>query len=261
MAEARAAIHRSGPGCGDPPLFRQGGTASGVLRNRKTATRTGKGEEYETHYTAKFWKTPHPQAAATEYYPLTDDDGGELSAGVRPAPLEEGRPQGKLQRHAGIGYEIGQGLDACAAGGGTANIVQFFAMQLPVVAEPVIEVPKILPDRVPQRIVERRPPHIAEQFMDVPTVVSYSSLQQLIAEPIIDIPIPGRGGELVFKVFTVNRVLQRCWSRSPKLLIQVEVFKILSQSRVPQRPARFLLDTLVRVFRIFPRVKKSRSLP
>ena len=42
----------------------------------------------------------------TEYFPMTDDEGSELSAGVRPAPLEEGRPQGKLQRHAGIGYEL-----------------------------------------------------------------------------------------------------------------------------------------------------------
>ena len=48
----------------------------------------------------------------TEYYPMTDDEGGELSAGVRPAPLEEGRPHGKLQRHAGIGYELVQALDA-----------------------------------------------------------------------------------------------------------------------------------------------------
>ena len=73
------------------------GTASGVPRNRKTATRAGKGEEYETHFTAKFRKTPLPQTAATKYYPMTDDEGGELSAGVRPAPLEEGRPQEKLQ--------------------------------------------------------------------------------------------------------------------------------------------------------------------
>ena len=53
----------------------------------------------------------------TEYYPMTDDEGGELSAGVRPAPLEEGRPHGKLQRHAGIGYELVQAPDA--ADGGT----------------------------------------------------------------------------------------------------------------------------------------------
>ena len=91
--------------------FDKVGTASGVLRNQKTATRTGKGEESEKKYTAKFRKTPPPQAAATVYYPMTDDEGGELSAGVRPAPLEERRPQGKLERHAGIGYEIVQNFD------------------------------------------------------------------------------------------------------------------------------------------------------
>ena len=91
--------------------FDKVGTASGLLRNRKTATRTGKGEEYETHYTAEFRKTPLPQAAATVNYPMTDDEGGELSAGVRPAPLEEGRPQGKLELNAGIGYEIFQNFD------------------------------------------------------------------------------------------------------------------------------------------------------
>ena len=30
--------------------------------------------------------------------------------------------------------------------------------------------------------------------MDVPTVVSYSSLQQRSAEQIVDIPVPGRAG-------------------------------------------------------------------
>ena len=100
--------------------FDKVGTASGVLRNRKTATRTGKEEEYETHFTAKFRKTLPPQAAATEYNLMTDDEGGELSAGVRPAPLEEGRPQGKPERHAGIGYEIVQNSRCpCAADGGT----------------------------------------------------------------------------------------------------------------------------------------------
>ena len=50
VAEARAAIDRSGPGLRwTHHSFDKVGTASGVLRNRKTATRTGKGEEYETH--------------------------------------------------------------------------------------------------------------------------------------------------------------------------------------------------------------------
>ena len=125
---------------------------------------------------------------------MTDDEGGELSAVVRPAPLEERRPQGKLQRHAGMGYEIAQSLDVPVLQmvEEPLNVTQFFAAQLPVVAEPVIEVPKILTDRVPQRIMERRPPQMAEQLVEVPTILSFISLQQQTTEQIVDIPVPGR---------------------------------------------------------------------
>ena len=47
--------------------FRKVGTASGVLRNQKTATRTGNGEEYETHFTAKIRKTPLSQLRASQH--------------------------------------------------------------------------------------------------------------------------------------------------------------------------------------------------
>ena len=71
----------------------------------------------------------------------------------------------------------------------------------------VIEVPKISLDRVPQRLVECRPPQMAEQLVEVPTIVSFSSLHQRNVEQITDIPVPGRGGEWeVFKVYTVDRV-------------------------------------------------------
>ena len=75
------------------------------------------------------------------------------------------------------------------------NIVQFFAVQLPVVAEPVIEVPKVSQDRTSQRLGDcLRQPQMADKLVDVPTVVSYSSLQQLTAEQIVDIPALGRAG-------------------------------------------------------------------
>ena len=192
-------------------------------------------------------KTPHPQAAGTEYFPMTNDEGGELSAGMRPAPLEEERPQEKLQRHAGIGYEIAQSLDVPALQmvEQPLNVTQFFAAQLPVVAEPVIEVPKILPDRVPQRIVERRPPQMAEQLVEVPTILSFISLQQQTTEQIVDIPVPGRGGELGglqgFHREQSSTAFLEQMAESPD---RGEVFKIFNQSRVPQRLLRFLLDTL-----------------
>ena len=75
------------------------------------------------------------------------------------------------------------------------DVLQFFATCLPVVAEPVIEVSKIFLDRTPQRLGDRlRQPQMVEQLVHVPTVVSYSSLQQLTAEQIVDIPVPGGDG-------------------------------------------------------------------
>ena len=217
------------------------GTASGVLRNRKTANRTRKGEEYETHCTTKFRKTPHPQAAATEYYPLTDDEGGELSAGVRPALLEEGRPQGTLQRHAGIGYEFVQSLDVPVPQmvENLPNIVQFFAAQLPVVAEPVIEVPKILPHDVPLRRL-CRDTQLAEQLVEVPTIVSYLILHcsGLWSKTSTSSSWSWRANRWSSGFFSRTGFQQRCvhlflsglWSRSS--IFPVEAFKIFAQDKV-----------------------------
>ena len=78
------------------------------------------------------------------------------------------------------------------------------------VAEQVIEVPKIVcPPRAARTVL--RAPQTAELLVDVPTVVSYSSLKQHIVEQIVDIPAPGRaGGEgvEVFK-FSLDRIQQR----------------------------------------------------
>ena len=126
-----------------------------------------------------------------------------------------------------------------------------------------------------------------EQLVEVPTIVSFSSLQRIAeqhvdipvvggsgaggglsgflpgqhfsvtAEQIVDNPVPRPGdGSEVFKVYTVDRVQQRFRSTSPSPQIQVEVFKIFNQSRVPQR---FLLDTLGKgFFGLFTGTKKFR---
>ena len=67
------------------------------------------------------------------------------------------------------------------------------SIDTPSLVEQVIVVPKISLDRIPQRSAVRRPQK-AEQLVEVPTIVSFSSLQQQTAEQIIDIPVPGRGG-------------------------------------------------------------------
>ena len=118
------------------------------------------------------------------------EDAGEAPAAERPAPLLEVRPQERVGRHTGVGYEIAQNLEVPVPqmGEQLPDVLQFFATFLPFVAEQVIEVPKIFLDRTPQRLGDRLcQPQTAEQLMEVPTVVSYLSL-------IVDIPVPGRDG-------------------------------------------------------------------
>ena len=138
---------------------------------------------------------------------MTDDEGGELSAGVRPAPLEEGRPQGKPERHAGIGYEIVQNFDVPVPQmvEELPNIVQFFAALSPV-PEQVLAVPKILPHDVPpQRVC--RDTQLAEQLVEVPTILTPSFLRMLQN---VDTPVPhgGRGASGGLQGFLPGHVEQ-----------------------------------------------------
>ena len=152
------------------------GTANAALRGQKIGTST--------------------RVGPAEYFELSSDDG-RPTGGERPAALLEPWPQGKLLRHAGVGYELVHRLDVPVPqmGEQLPNIVQFFAAQLPVGAEPVIEVPKIFLDKTPQRLGDAlRQPQMVEQLVHVPTVVSFSSLQPLAAEQIVNIPVQGRGG-------------------------------------------------------------------
>ena len=152
----------------------------------KTATRTGYGEEYETHYTAKIRKTP-PQRG-------------------RPAPLPEVAGwQGRLERH--VMEDLGS----------ICPYVQILDLPVPQMEDPfvdnlnlvdamdavrrlldrpiseqVIEVPKFIIDDIPTRTLVPEP-QMAEQLVEVPTTVSYSSLQRTV-EQHVDIPVPGGGG-------------------------------------------------------------------
>ena len=151
------------------------GTANAALRGQKTGTST--------------------RVGPAEYYELSSDDG-RPTARTRPASMLEPWPQGKMERHASIGYEIVQSLDVPVPqmGEQLPSIVQFFATHLPVVVEPVIEVPKILLHDVPPRRL-CRDTQLAEQLVEVPTIVSYSLLQ-LTMEQNVDIPVPGGGGRI-----------------------------------------------------------------
>ena len=153
-----------------------------VLSEKKHHTSRGqrrdrtREEEYTTHYTGQFQKTPLPQAAATVYQPVTDDECGELAAGAWPTPLDGRRPQGKVERHGGIGYELVLALDAPVLQmvDQLVDVLNIFDAMLPVVAEQVIEVTKIiLQDSIPPRTVLCSAQMVG-QLVEVPTVAFFS---------------------------------------------------------------------------------------
>ena len=147
---------------------------------------------------------PEEPASQLEPFSLIDEEPG----GSRPPCL--GEPRGPLegvQRHT-----VEHIVDDCP-------FVQILDVPVPQLEnqlvefmqkidsstlEQVIAVPKNSLDRIPQRFVDWRRPQKAEQLVEVPTVVSLSSLQ-LTAEQIIDIPVPLVIME-VFKLFSLDKV-------------------------------------------------------
>ena len=118
---------------------------------------------------------------------------------MRPGVLAEPRPQERVQRHT---MERTVDFVCCSP---TVQIldalVPLMVEQLPDVfrffdrrttfPEQVTAVPKILPEDVPFRAV-LRDPQLAEQLVEVPTIVSNSPLQRMM-EHNVGIPVPGRG--------------------------------------------------------------------
>ena len=97
------------------------------------------------------------------------------------------------------------------------HFFRFRDTQLPV--EQDIDVPKIAQDIIQPRTVDcdLRHPQIAEQLVEVPTILSFASLQQQTAEHIVDNPVPhGRGGSGGGGLhgFSQSRILQCSWPSS-----------------------------------------------
>ena len=253
----------------------------------ETATRTGNGEEYEAHFTAKIRKTPRP--------------------GGRPAPLPEVAGwQGRLAQH--VLEDLGSictyvqilDLPVLQMVEQPEEVDSFFRNFVPAVAEQVIEVPKLaLPVCAVQRAALPEP-QLVEQLVEVPTVLSVAVLQQRTAEQIVDNPVPHGVVELlvvfkafsldmwsrpltfqlravvsgVFKVFSQHRVQHRfivlrnaflsgMWSRSLFLVVLMKTFKIFFQDRVHPLLlgiAEALDEPGEGFFRTFPQIKKSAKV-
>ena len=99
---------------------------------------------------------------------------------------QHGRGRLQVERHSGIGYELVPALDApvLQMAEQLPDVLQFFATCLPVVAEQVINVPKISFEDIPTRVY--REPQLGEQLVEVPTILYF--LKQTV-----DNPVP-RGG-------------------------------------------------------------------
>ena len=120
----------------------------------------------------------------------------ESIPGEHPGVLKEPEVQGRIGQHSGIGFELVQALDVPVLQmvEQPVEVDSFFRNFVPAVAEQVIEVPMLaLPGCSVQRAALSEPQTV-EQLVEVPTVLSYSLLQQRTAEQIIGFPVPGRGG-------------------------------------------------------------------
>ena len=181
------------------------------------------------------------------------------------APLP---PQGRILRHV-VGHLPAPSLDVPVPQmvDQLPDIEQFFRALSPD-PEQVIEVPKILPLDVPMRAA-LRVTQLVEQLVEVPTTVSYSSLQRTV-EQHVDIPVPGGGGS----VSSLHGFLpgQRSTSSPSRKRISERIVEQIvdpvsrgslpgsSSSHSPAGDEERADEPGKGVFRTFPQVKKSAKV-
>ena len=183
---------------------------------------------------------------------------------VPEAPL----PQGRVLRHV-VGHLPVPSLDVSVPQmvDQLPDIEHFFAALSPD-PEQVIEVPKILPLDVPMRAA-LRVTQLVEQLVEVPTTVSYSSLQRTV-EQHVDIPVPGGGGPSSgLHVFFPG---QRSTSSPTRKRISERIVEQIvdpvsrgslpgsSSSHSPAGDEESADEPDEGVFRTFPQIKKSAKV-
>ena len=134
-------------------------------------------------------------AGDTEFFSLFEEELG----GSRPDRLSEVRPQGRVQRHT-----VEQIVD-------TVLFAPSLDVPVPQMDDQLVDVCRQLDVRIPKQAIEvpkissparpcrrrvRFAEQTAEQLVEVPTIISYSSLQRTVVQN-VNIPVPGRGVQLV----------------------------------------------------------------
>ena len=133
------------------------------------------------------------------------------------------------------------------------------------IAEQVIEVPKISCSPCPSR--SRVPePQLAEQLVEVPTVLSPMRIALLIAEQIVDAPVP-RGRDQGFPprtefnnvaLFWQNAFLSGLWSRSSisQSRLSIRLLTLLLVRALDRGLPHLLVLQILGFFALFPAGKK-----
>ena len=136
-------------------------------------------------------------AGDTELFSFYEEELG----GTRPDRLYEVRPQERDQRHTveqivdTVLFVPSLDVPVPQMENQLVDVCRLFDILIP---EQAIEVPKISPTpRPPRRRRVRFAEQTAEQLVEVPTIISYSSLLQRTVEQNVNIPISGRGGQNV----------------------------------------------------------------
>ena len=122
------------------------------------------------------------------------------------------------------------------------QVVEFMReLDAPALDVQVIAVPKISLDWVPKRFRRLRT-RKADQLVEVPTIISYSSLQQRTLEQTIDIPDRGgRGGGGGLQGFSQGQGATACRGAATFQFLKVvegwavEVFQVSPRNRAQQR--------------------------
>ena len=163
VVATRAAVDRCGPGHVPAP------------QRQKTA-RAGEWVRDALH-----GEVPEQPTLQPELFQLFEEESG----GSRPPCL--GEPRGAQVEQMADVCPFVQILDAPVPQLGN-QLLEVFRLLDSEVPEQVIDVPKISQDRIQQRLVDRdlRHSQMAEQLVEVPTVLSHASLQQQIAEQIVN---------------------------------------------------------------------------
>ena len=157
-------------------------------RGQRTAR--AREEEREVHYTAAFRTTVPPPEP--ELFDLFEEPGGGRPDLLLVPQGPQERVQLRTVEHIADVVPMVQILDIPVLQGADQLVEVWRHLDFHI-PEQVIEVPKISASSCHSRKV-LVVPQKAEQLVEVPTIVSFSSLQQRTVEQIIDIPVPGRGG-------------------------------------------------------------------